>query len=293
MKAILIVALAGFLNLAQPGDAQAGNVEAQQRAVQQLLDRAETHLRAQGDKALSTFSQSGQFRDGELYVYVLAPDGEFLASGGSSMSLIGQNVRDRTDSDGKAFFREILEGAKSKPQGTVEYRWFNLAHGKTEKKTATYRTVGNRIIVVGYYDNSGSPELARSLLWRAAHELKQHGAAAIARFNDLNGGFVQDDLYVFVVDLERGKVIAHGGNPRVIGRNFGELVDANGKPFGREALAAVEKLPADKEGIIEYAWRNPLSQKYERKKTYYVRIGNYMLAVGAYMGPARVSTPSP
>ena len=288
MKAHLIAALAGFLALTQPVVANPTNsVELQQRAVQQLLDRAESHMRSHGDKALSTFSQSGQFRDGELYVYVLAADGEFLASGGSSMALIGQNVRDKTDSDGKAFFREILEGARTKPQGSVEYRWFNLARGKTEKKIATYRALGNRILVVGYYENTGTPELAHSLLWCAAHELKQHGTAALERFNDANGGFVQDDLYVFVVDLGQGKIVAHGTNPRLIGRNFNELVDASGKPFGRMALAEIQKKPQTTEGEIEYVWRNPLNQKYERKKTFYVRVGNYMLAVGAYLGPAR------
>src|SRR5690606_26438595 len=73
-----------------------------------LLERAAQHLATGGEAALADFSRQGEFVDRDLYVYALAPDGRFLASGGSSAALIGQNVAGRTDSAGKAFFREIL-----------------------------------------------------------------------------------------------------------------------------------------------------------------------------------------
>ncbi len=249
-----------------------------------LLDSAEAYLREQGDPALASLSRAGDFQDGELYVYVIDTAGNFLASAGTSNSLIGRNVRDLTDSNGRYFIREILDGAKTKSSGRVDYRWFNPVHGKSEPKTASYRRVGDRILVVGYYTPQASFELAKSMLWRAVHELKMHGEEAFERFNALDGGFVQDDLYVFVIGIDDEKVYAHGGSQRQVGRKASEFVDANGKPFISDMIA----LAKDKgEGDIRYTWRNPISQKVENKHAYIVRVGKYLVGTGAYTGQAR------
>ena len=42
---------------------------------------------------------------------------------------------------------------------------------------------------------------------------------------------------------------------------------------------------ANDEGRLEYAWRNPLTQKMERKQTWFVRVGQQVIAVGVYAGP--------
>lgn len=247
-----------------------------------LLDKAEAFYREHGQRAHAAFSRSGEFRDGTLYVYVLDASGNFLASGGSSVALIGRNVRDTLDAKGKPFFREILEGAKTRRTGLVEYHWLNPNSGQNEPKLASYRLVGESILVVGYYASRGTPEQARSLLWAAVHELKQHGERAYERFNNLSGSFVREDLYVFVLDMNSQIILAHGGMPRLINRPAGELIDANGKPFIREMIQAAR---GRDEGRIDYAWRNPLTQKMERKQTWFVRVGDQIVAVGAYTGP--------
>ncbi|NMG30482.1 cache domain-containing protein [Aromatoleum evansii] len=249
-----------------------------------LLDRAEQRLRDKGEQAMATFSQAGEFQDGDLYVYVMGMDGKFLASGGTSSALIGRNVRELTDSDGRHFMREILDGAKTAKTGTVNYRWFNPARNRAEAKIATYRVVGDRILVVGYYAPNASIELAKSMLWRAVHELKTHGDRAFERFNSLDGGFVHDDLYVFVVGLDDEMVYAHGGSPRQVGRKAGDLVDAKGKYFIREMIALAK---SKGEGDVRYAWRNPANLKVENKHSYVVRVGTYLVGAGAYAGPVR------
>ncbi|KAB2967563.1 cache domain-containing protein [Zoogloea sp.] len=266
--------------------AAAANPEKAERAdiarAEALLDKAEAFYREKGQRAHAAFSRSGEFQDGELYVYVLDPAGNFLASGGSSVTLIGRNVRNMPDARGKLFFREILDGAKTRRTGLVEYHWLNARSGQIERKTASYRVVDESILVVGYYTSRGTAEQARSLLWAAVHEFKQHGERAFERFNDLNGSFVQEDLYVFVLDMDSQVIRAHGGMPRMIDRPVGELTDATGKPFIREMIQAAR---ARDEGRLEYAWRNPLTQKMERKQTWFVRVGKQIIAVGAYAGP--------
>lgn len=287
----LFVSLAlGSSSLALPAaaadkpPAAAGAETAEAARAQVLLDRAEAYLRDKGEQALATFSRSGEFQDGDLYVYVLGNDGTFLASGGTSATLIGRNVRDMTDSDGRPFFREILDGAQARASGRVEYRWANPVRGRNELKIATYRAVGERVLVVGYYVPHATLELAKSMVWRAVHELKQRDTAAFDRFNNLNGGFVQDDLYVFVIGLDDELMHANGGTPRLIGRKVGDLTDANGKHFVQEMLTIARRKG---EGEVDYAWRNPLNQRVEKKHAYIVRVGSYLVGSGAYFGPAR------
>lgn len=265
-----------------PSPAAAAAANPDSARAEALLDRAEAFYRDNGQRAHAAFSRSGEFRDGPLYVYVLDLAGNFLASGGSSVTLIGRNVRDMPDARGKPFFREILDGARTRRTGLVEYHWLNTGSGQIERKTASYRVVNDNILVVGYYTSRSTAEQARSLLWAAVHEFKQHGDHALARFNDLNGNFVRDDLYVFVLDMDTQVVRAHGGMPRLINRPAGELIDANGKPFIRDLIKAAR---ASDEGRVEYAWRNPLTQKMERKQTWFVRVGQQIIAVGAYAGP--------
>jgi cytochrome c len=252
---------------------------------QALLDHAETYLRERGEQAMAGFSRAGEFVDGELYVYVLDIQGNFLASGGSSITLIGRNVAGVTDSDGRPFFRDMIEGARARSAGQIEYRWSNPTRGRNETKIATWRRVGDHILVVGYYAPHPSFELAKSLVWRAAHALKVSGEDAFTRFNSLNGGFIQDDLYVFVVGLDDEIMHAHGSQPRLVGRKATELVDAvSGRHFVKDMI----DIARDKgEGEIRYTFRNPLTLKNEGKRSYIVRVGAYLVGVGAYAEPVQ------
>ena len=266
-----------------PANAAAAKASSELARTQALLDRAEQHLLQQGDQAMASFSRAGDFVDGELYVYVIDTQGNFLASGGSSTTLIGRNVIDLTDSEGRHFIREILDAAKVKPSGRVEYRWNNPIRARNEPKIATYRKVGERILVVGYYAPNATFELAKSLVWRAVHELKIGGEAAFARLGSLNGGFVQDDLYVFVIGIEDGIVHVHGGQPRQVGRKAADIVDVNGKRFLVEMIELARKKG---EGEVRYTFRNPLTLKNESKRSYIVRVGDYVVGAGAYENPA-------
>lgn len=123
----LIVLLLGCTILlpahAEPPMATRTEIDAGRAQV--LLGQAVEHYRAVGDTALAEFGRQGRFIDKELYVYVLASDGTMLTSGGSSASLIGRNVSAMRDVAGKPFFAEMLEIAKTRGSGHVEYRWLN------------------------------------------------------------------------------------------------------------------------------------------------------------------------
>lgn len=221
------------------------------KRAQAFLDRAVAHYQANDKNALAAFSRIGDFVDGDLYVYVVGADGTMVASGGPSITLVGRDVRNLKDTEGKLFIVEMMEGARTKGGGSVDYRWLNREHGKVERKVAHYRQVGDAIIAVGYYVPRGAPQEARALLQRAVAATTSDPAAAIARFNDMNGGFVEDDLYVFVVGLKDKVMHAHGAMPRLIGRDAGELRDVNGKPIIRQMIDIVTAKGA---GELQYVW---------------------------------------
>ncbi|MER2555737.1 MAG: cache domain-containing protein [Thauera sp.] len=249
-------------------------------AAKALLERAVARYRTDGNAAFAAFSRAGDFLSGDLYVYALGFDGTMRASGGPSIILVDRNIADLKDADGKPFIREMLEGARIGGTGTVKYRWLNPQYGKSIPKVVHYQAVGDVIIAVGYYIAHSSADQARSMLWRAIHELRQDPEAAIRNFNDLNGGFIQDDLYVFVIDLDDQHARAHGSQPRLIGKSVGDLRDADGKPFIQEMI----RLSAEQEvAQVDYLWMNPVTRKTERKLSFVKRVGRHLVGVGAYM----------
>ena len=158
LKRLVYVALACALALtaALGADAATPAANATANAVdveraQYLLQRAVALYKEIKDLALAHFSPQGEFVDDELYVYVISSKGVLLASGGKTSSVIGTNGADQQDAVGKLFVREMLDKARTKGSGTVEYHWLNPFTNKTERKVAYFQKVGDRIIAVGYY----------------------------------------------------------------------------------------------------------------------------------------------
>ncbi|NMG44533.1 hypothetical protein GPA22_12415 [Aromatoleum toluvorans] len=246
----------------------------------QLLDKAVERFRKVGDAAFDEFNRAPRFRDRELYVYALATDGTMLASGGSSVALVGRNVATMQDAAGKPFFREMLDTAAKAGEGRVEYRWLNRVDNREELKVTLFRKVGERIIAVGYYVPRATPAQAKDLLGRAVAAVKEKGAqAALASFNALDGGFVQDDLYVFAIDLESQRFLAHGAMPKLVGSDGRAVRDPKGKAIVTDMVNIVGRKG---EGELDYAWRNPVTDKLETKHSFIRRVDGMLVGVGYY-----------
>jgi cytochrome c len=139
--------------------------------------------------------------------------------------------------------------------------------------------VGERILAVGYYLPRATPEQARALRDQAVKALVKDQAGTLKAINSLQGGFLQDDLYVFVVDLDTQRYVAHGTNLRLINTDFSKVKDPDGKPVGEPIL----KLMAEQDqGEYKYRWKNPVTGKVERKHAYLRKSGHFMVAVGYY-----------
>jgi hypothetical protein len=117
---------------------------------------------------------------------------------------------------------------------------------------------------------------AKTMAMKAADYLRSSGPdKSFAAFDAKDGPWHDRDLYVTVLD-QKGLVVAHGNNPGLIGKSVIELRDVDGKPFIQDFLAIKDS------GWVDYKWQNPVTKAVEPKTQYNVRVGEYLVGVGAY-----------
>ncbi|MGX0888434.1 cytochrome c [Pseudomonas sp. ADAK2 TE3594] len=270
----------GGLLLLCLGPVHAATTEkADSQAAKALLEKALAYYHEQGDKAFAAFSRQGEFVDKDRYVFVVDTKGVMLASGGPSSALIGRDVSEVLGPDVQKAFKDALKVPEGNGIQQAEYRWQNWADGKVERKHVFYQRVGQRILAVGYYLPRASPQQAQALLDKAAVDLAKNEKDTLTAINSLKGGYLQDDLYVFVVDLDTQRYVAHGTNLRLINTDFGKIKDPEGKPVGEPILALMAK---QADGEYEYRWKNPVTGKVEDKHAYLKKVGHFLVAVGYY-----------
>ena len=248
----------------------------------ELLDAAVAFLRHNGpQQAFAAFNDpKGSFVYGPYYVFVVGPDGLMRANGGTQMSLAGVNALELRDAAGKPMIRDLLALAAQQPSGSMEYRWLNPEDHRIEVKLSLYQKVDDNVVSVGYYTPRATRQDAQALLGRAVAYVQQAGPEqAFAAFNNPQGGFMQDDQYVFVVGLDDGRYRASGASPQLNGMDVRGIRDAAGTPLFETMIALARK---DGSGTVEYVWRNPATNAVESKHTLIQRVGDVLLGVGYY-----------
>ncbi|OOW03710.1 MULTISPECIES: cache domain-containing protein [Pseudomonas] len=253
--------------------------EADAQAAKALLEKALAYYHKQGDKAFAAFSRQGEFIDQDRYVFVVDTKGVLLASGGPSSALIGRDVSEVLGADLQASFKQALSVPEGQGIQQADYRWQNWNDGKVEHKHVFYQRVGERILAVGYYLPRATPEQARALRNKAVEALVKDETGTLKAINSLQGGFLQDDLYVFVVDLNTRRYVAHGTNLRLINTDFAKIKDPDGKPVG---VPILKMMAEQDQGEYKYRWKNPVTGKVENKHAYVRKSGHFMVAVGYY-----------
>jgi signal transduction histidine kinase len=119
---------------------------------QVLVGKAVAYLKANGkDKALAEFNNpKGQFVDRDLYVFVLDKDGVTLANG-VNPKIVGKNVSDMKDQDGKFFIKDLLGVGNGKGSGWVDYHWPDPVSKKVRPKSTYVEKSGDWFICSGVY----------------------------------------------------------------------------------------------------------------------------------------------
>lgn len=114
------------------------------KEAREMLEKASSYLMAneyEREKVLAEISNPrGQFVKRDLYMFVLDFNGVNLADGGNP-GFVGANHSRLKDTNGKYFIKEMIETAKNKGEGWVEYMWFNPDTKKIQPKTTYVKKI--------------------------------------------------------------------------------------------------------------------------------------------------------
>lgn len=130
--------------------------QAQDRATaaqaEAMVKKAVAFIKANGpDKAYAEFSnKKGQFVDRDLYIVVHTLEGKCLAHGANE-KLIGRDMMDTQDTDGKFYMKERMDLAKGKQSFWQDYKFTNPVTKKIEPKSLYCERVDNTAVCGGIY----------------------------------------------------------------------------------------------------------------------------------------------
>lgn len=142
---------------------------------------------------------------------------------------------------------------------------------------------GLSIMTVGagaYAAEKGSADEAIAMVKKAVTYMKDNGKdKAFAEFgNTANTQFHDRDLYIFVYDLN-GNNLAHGNNPKMVGKNLIDMKDHDGKYIIK---GFVDTANAKGKGWVDYKWPNPVTKTVEQKSSYIEKVDNVIVGAGIY-----------
>ena len=124
--------------------------------------------------------------------------------------------------------------------------------------------------------DQATPDEAKAIAIKAVEYLKSAGPEkAFAEFDAKDGRWHDRDLYVTVLD-SNGVAVAQGNNPGLVGKSVIDLRDVDGESFARGMIAVKDA------SWVNFKWQNPVTKAVEPKTSYEVRVGEYVVGVGAY-----------
>ena len=145
---VLIAALAcagATSAFAKEGNATAAEAQA-------MVKKGVAFIKASGkDKGYAEIStKGGQFSDRDLYLTVNGLDGTVRAHGANE-KMIGKNLIDLKDVDGKAFVKERVDLATSKGTFWQDYKFTNPVSKKIEPKSMYCEKLDDAVVCGGIY----------------------------------------------------------------------------------------------------------------------------------------------
>src|SRR5271169_2393193 len=118
-----------------------------------MVKRVQDTFKAQGaDAAFKAISDPSNkdFHDRDLYVFAYDMTGICVAHG-ARPALIGKNLIDIKDQNGKYLIREMVKTANGVGSGWIDYKWPNPLNNKIEDKSSYFEKMGDYFVGVGIY----------------------------------------------------------------------------------------------------------------------------------------------
>lgn len=117
-----------------------------------MVKKAVAFIKANGkEKAFAEFNNhKGKFTDRDLYITAYDLNGKCL-SHGQNAKMIGKDLIELKDSDGKLFIKERMEIAKKTGKGWQDYKYTNPMTKSIEQKSAYFEKYEDVVIAGGIY----------------------------------------------------------------------------------------------------------------------------------------------
>jgi cytochrome c len=133
------------------GLAQAGDQGTKDEAVA-MVKKAIEFIKANGnDKAFEEITNpKGKFVDRDLYVVVYDMNAKCLAHG-QKANMVGKELIDFKDTDGKEFYKERVELMKKQTTAWQDYKFMNPVSKEIEPKSMYLERTGDLIVGCGVY----------------------------------------------------------------------------------------------------------------------------------------------
>jgi len=116
-----------------------------------MVKKAVAFVKKEGsEKAYAAFTAKGDFADRDLYVVVYSNDGKVLAHG-STPKLVGKDMSDAQDVDGKYYIKERLALAAKQESFWQDYKFTNPVSKKIEPKQMYCERLNDTAVCGGVY----------------------------------------------------------------------------------------------------------------------------------------------
>jgi signal transduction histidine kinase len=253
-----------------------------------LVEDAAALIETEGEAAFTEFGVKGsRWLNGSTYLFVYDQDGNTMFHP-ISPELVGKNVADLRDIDGKLVVQEVIDVAKDPDRtasGWVFYRWQDQRQLTPIWKSSYVRKAVSPqgkvyLVGCGLYDIKVERSFIEDRVNLACDLLMKEGKArAFAEITDSSSRFVFLDTYIFVLN-EAGDTLVDPAFPTRGGRHMLDFRDFNGFQPIRELLG---KLKTHDTAWVQFLWPKPGATLPSRKLIYgrKVILDGEVLIVGA------------
>ncbi|HEU5458765.1 MAG TPA: cache domain-containing protein, partial [Terracidiphilus sp.] len=200
----------------------------------------------------------------------------------------GQNGAGIVDVHGRPYGRMFLDTVNSPAgEGWVHYMYPEPGDIFPTWKSAfvkrvTYPDGKQYLVGSGIYRMQMDRAFIEDVVHRASDVVAQEGEAGFAKLRDKTGPFVFMDTYVFLQTPD-GVELVNSAQPSLENKDLSGLLDAQGKPFVKEYIAAAMQKG---NAWVEYEWYKPGENTTTRKLTYVQKVqsgtATYIVGSGYY-----------
>lgn len=254
-----------------------------------LVTDAVNLIQENGAAVFPDLEKSGsKWRSGDTYIFVADMDGKFTVH--PNPDLVGVDMMDLQDDNGKPIMKWFIKKAKSEKQGGwTHYLWKKQGEEiptwkSTYVELATAPDGSEYVVGCGAYDIEMEKEFAMEAVDEAIDMMIAEGDyVAFVSMREKSGPFLFKGTYIFVMDTAYILVV-DPPFPDLEGTNVYEYQDSNGKFLFQEFMQVANDQGA---GWVDYMWPKPGDTVPSAKSSYIKMVvidgKPYIVGMGMYL----------